>query len=366
MNHSSMNKIWIVLYTLLHVVIGYSQSSNPLPWLSHIDPDNQLAKVSSIYAQADVLVSDSSTYVTTSLYNDPQRSIFQLRYPDQTITYGVEGKYYWQHDGITEKEVPVFFKTFVLGHQFHAHLLYLDQLYDSLTYTSQAQFESIPCRSVSGHSTNGAWTIFYHQETSAIQGMSLEIPEGPLIKMKVDDWRDIDGVFLPGKVEIDDGERIFDYHFTSLEFNEGELSSFRLSHTLLTDEQKLLALHRGVMDDHFFERYKDLKTSRADSLVIVNRGRVDVVSSHSFDKRFESILSTRKHSRYDDLIRPIVRISRDGTLAWVIVQVKVEGIIDGIDNETDDFDFISAWVELYEKKDDQWRMVGNVSNFAED
>ena len=101
----------------------------------------------------------------------------------------------------------------------------------------------------------------------------------------------------------------------------------------------------------------------ADSIIIVSEGEVYEISGLQSNESMNQRMKERNHSRYDDLIRPIVKISDDGSLAWVIVQVSAEGVRY---NEKGDvsgpLEFVSAWIELYEKINGEWKMVGNVSN----
>ena len=51
-------------------------------------------------------------------------------------------------------------------------------------------------------------------------------------------------------------------------------------------------------------------------------------------------------------------------LGWVIVQVDARGLqLDEDGRPTSPLEFVSLWVELYEKVDGSWRINGNVSNF---
>ena len=47
--------------------------------------------------------------------------------------------------------------------------------------------------------------------------------------------------------------------------------------------------------------------------------------------------------------------------AWVIAEVEVKGV-QTIESVESVFDDIWAWVELYEYENEEWRLVGNVSN----
>jgi hypothetical protein len=57
---------------------------------------------------------------------------------------------------------------------------------------------------------------------------------------------------------------------------------------------------------------------------------------------------------------PIVSVSADGTLGWVVVQVRARGVQG---DAKEPLAFVSAWIELYEKRKGRWVRVGNVSNF---
>ena len=57
----------------------------------------------------------------------------------------------------------------------------------------------------------------------------------------------------------------------------------------------------------------------------------------------------------------MIRVSVDGTLGWVIAEVEVKGV-ETANGENTPFHDIWAWVELYEKVNGQWKMVGNASN----
>jgi hypothetical protein len=78
----------------------------------------------------------------------------------------------------------------------------------------------------------------------------------------------------------------------------------------------------------------------------------------------QNMFDGRNYTLYDDMIRPQVKISDDGTLGWVIVQVKAEGVRYGNEEQAErPLEFVCGWIELYEKVEGNWKMVGNVSNF---
>ena len=319
--------------------------------------------IHSITAKASVTVDDGSSYNTTAFYQDPQRVIFQLTYPDRQNTVGIEGKYYWQHNGEREEEGSPFIQEFALGHQFFAQLLYFDQIHPDVSSASRDTLGDVICQSVTGSGRVSPWKIYINNVGKPLAA-ELLLEGASNIMMILEDWKEQSEILLPHKITIDDGQRVFTYLFTDIDFNYGAISDFYLPMDKMTDEQQLLRLHRIGMDDHFFERIEGLQSVRDTSFLLANRGEVSEISQEEFDFAMGSIMNSRDHDKYDDMIRPIVKVSDDGSLGWVIVQVEVHGVMTEVPGENDpSFNFQSAWIELYEKKDGVWKMTGNVSNF---
>ena len=61
----------------------------------------------------------------------------------------------------------------------------------------------------------------------------------------------------------------------------------------------------------------------------------------------DRIMASRDYTIYNDLIRPIVTISEDGTLGWVIAHVSASGLrFDADGAPSGPLEFVSAWIEL--------------------
>ncbi len=79
---------------------------------------------------------------------------------------------------------------------------------------------------------------------------------------------------------------------------------------------------------------------------------------------FSAYFEASEFQTYGDMVPPVVKVSADGTLGWVIAQVEVAGAQAVADGESASLAFVSAWIELYEKRGGEWARIGNVSNFA--
>jgi hypothetical protein len=128
------------------------------------------------------------------------------------------------------------------------------------------------------------------------------------------------------------------------------------------DVRELLRLHEEVMVAHRKGDASLIFSAEGDEYVIVSRGEIshpDLAKRREF---FGPYLSSTRFSVYRDQVPAIVRVSADGSLGWVIAQVEARGE-QGAAQPARKVEFVSAWIELYEKREGRWRRVGNVSNF---
>ena len=130
-----------------------------------------------------------------------------------------------------------------------------------------------------------------------------------------------------------------------------------------SDAEKLLALHEEVMRAHRESDVALLLRAEEDEYVIANRGEITRPDRKERGERLGPYLKQTRFSAYRDKVPPIVRVSEDGTLGWVIVQVEARGRQTTSKGTVEPLEFVSAWIELYEKRDGRWVRVGNVSNF---
>ncbi len=130
----------------------------------------------------------------------------------------------------------------------------------------------------------------------------------------------------------------------------------------MNDKEQLLALHQKVIQAHFdadVDGWLEMETAE---YISANRGVISYPSKEERRAGRTPYLQTTTFTEYRDVVDPVVKVSVDGTLGWVIVQVKVTGVQQAGDGEERPLSFESAWIELYEKKNGRWLCVGNVSN----
>lgn len=126
---------------------------------------------------------------------------------------------------------------------------------------------------------------------------------------------------------------------------------------------QLLALHREVIEAHLAGDAGMIVARESGDYVVANRGEVTFPSLEQRTQRLGSYLGSTRFTEYRDLIEPVVQVSPDGRLGWVIAQVGARGEQEQSDGTTETLEYVSAWIELYEHRDGRWFRVGNVSNF---
>ncbi len=130
---------------------------------------------------------------------------------------------------------------------------------------------------------------------------------------------------------------------------------------LESEAAELRALHERVLEAHRTGDVDAWLTLEAEEYVSVNRGRITFPPLADRRAAREPYLSSTTFTVYRDLRPPIVRLSPDARLGWLIAEVEVRGTQLSDSGQTS-VDAIWAWIELYEKDAGRWRLVGNVSN----
>lgn len=126
---------------------------------------------------------------------------------------------------------------------------------------------------------------------------------------------------------------------------------------------ELLALHEKTMRAHRQGDVELLLEDESEDYVVAGRGEITRPTLAQRRERFTAFLGATTFTEYRDLVAPIVTTSEDGTLGWVIVQVRARGTQVVKSGAKQPLQFVSAWIELYQKRDGRWFRVGNVSNF---
>lgn len=132
------------------------------------------------------------------------------------------------------------------------------------------------------------------------------------------------------------------------------------------DEDQLLRLHEEALRAHRESSIDLLLEAEEDDYVVSSQGQVSRPNREARRQGLGPYLESTRFSVYRDQIPPVVKVSKDGSLGWVIAQIEAKGEQTEPDGTVAPLEFVSSWIELYEKRGGRWLRVGNVSNFKPD
>ena len=133
-----------------------------------------------------------------------------------------------------------------------------------------------------------------------------------------------------------------------------------------TPEQVLIdeiaVFHRTSIEAHLDNRPDVLVDDLHDDFVRVSWGEIQHPSRDDLREMFAAYLGSTEFTRYELLSEPLIRISRDGTMAWSAAETRVAGTRRMPDGSEASFDSIWAWINVYERRNGRWIRVGEASN----
>jgi hypothetical protein len=136
------------------------------------------------------------------------------------------------------------------------------------------------------------------------------------------------------------------------------------SHVDLADEvEQLLRIHESDRRAHFETSAKRIMEHATDEFISVSGGRVRRTTRAEDLRFFEEYFKGAKYYEWDDLQPPIVRVSNDASMAWMIVRTRVRRVQTQSGGEAMERRFVYAGIMVYEKNGGRWGRVANVSTF---
>ena len=126
-------------------------------------------------------------------------------------------------------------------------------------------------------------------------------------------------------------------------------------------KSEIMDFHKKFIDDHLKKNIDSFVEDYAEDYIFVANGEINHPSKDEFKTSFSNYLKSTTFSEYRDLDEPIIGFSKEGSLAWSIVKVKVAGHRNMEDGSQKEFDVTYAWITLYKRHHDRWIRTVEVS-----
>lgn len=282
---------------------------------------------------------------------------------DATQTVSVEGPLAWIGKQGRAQVGGENLKAFALGHQYHALLLYFDDIVADSDSQENVPFGGRQYPGRGGDYPYGGRIYLVDGDDGRLpRGLMLELPDAPPIEAGFSDWRDAGGSVAPFRVTIDDGSRTFDYAYSRVDVaDQSPLWFFEKVAAPAIDEVQIHRLHRRLLMAHCVGDAELIAQLTAPELIVANRGELKRPTRASTRERFTSLFERLDYTAYHDLTPPVVEVAESGDMGWIAVNVRSVGReIDGPET----FDMQWAWILLAKKIDGVWLNAGNASNWV--
>ena len=122
------------------------------------------------------------------------------------------------------------------------------------------------------------------------------------------------------------------------------------------DFEILLKLQKVQKKAHLSKDALMLTSMFNDPLVQLYSGQISRDRSEDHTKRFQAYFDMVDFSKWDDIVSPKIHISADGTMAYIIVSKRVNLTYNKNNIQTQK-STMYAWLETWEKKQGQWKLM---------
>jgi hypothetical protein len=132
------------------------------------------------------------------------------------------------------------------------------------------------------------------------------------------------------------------------------------------DRETILQIHEEMAEAHLAGDVDLWLASQSNEYISVNSGEIRIRDKAERRAGLTPYLERTDYSVFRDLREPIVVISDDGSLGWMITQLEVRGTRTSEAGDTEPFGWTVAAIQLYRKEARQWVLVGDGFNLRPD
>jgi hypothetical protein len=260
---------------------------------------------------------------------------------------------------------PDVVRSFVRGHEFHLLVLEVEQRFSGHRHAESDSVLGEPAHRIEMVDGEGFPAILWlGRETSLPLALEMN-PEGAAGPVRVDfeDWASFGGVRLFRSFGLTEGsDREFRYDYVNVEINPALPGLLDAPADPERDRQAIEKILQRDREAHLQSDATLLTGHLADELVEVGDGAIRTRSRKEVVDFFTAMFHGATFHAWDDTTPPLIRISSDLSMAWVVRRVSAdrEVIQEGRPVRQR---YTSAYTATYEKRAGRWWMTSVTSTF---
>jgi Domain of unknown function (DUF4440) len=328
--------------------------------------EKELKRIQSITALADC-VGPRGKYTTEIYSARGNRLLFKQVSTDGDIFLGyVNGEHTWTKD---EKngQVSSLDKTYAAmfrGHEFQLLAIILRERFKNPVGEGEEDFAGKRCHQIRMLDELGKpCQVYFDANSHLLAGFVIADPrsdKGEAVRVVFNEWKQVGKVKLPAKVTATDksGDWVLDFHTIELNGVDEKIFVVPPSIAAVKDLQQLLQQERAA---HFGKDAKLLVSVFADDFINVDAGKVIRPTREESRSGMQAYFDRSEFLEWDDISPPIIRVSQDASMAYVIVHKRVRLKAKNERGDVEEETTIFAWTETYEKQNGQWTLTSVAS-----
>lgn len=323
--------------------------------------ESDLARLRSISVTADC-VGPKGKYTTLidSFRVAKTRFSQTFTYKDTPSNIFVNGDIVWSVDQRTGKSTisNPFQRMAARAHEYQKMALDVRSFFSDLVLDGDADFEGRPSVKVRAKNELGMTTfLFFDKQSKRFSGYVLEIPNSSeKITNVFLEWRKVGRVTLPVAVKATDKEGEWTLRFSKITFNTAKERQLEVP-PRIADMAEILRMHELQKTAHLTYNAELLLGDSPETPVNIQRGNVVSRTREEDLARFRAYFSSYKFLEWEDIVPPVIKISKDGTMATKIVRKRVRGSTRNAEGKEEIEHTVFAWLEVLEKINGKWRLT---------
>lgn len=327
--------------------------------------ESRIKEIESIHAYAECL-GPKGEYTTRIASFDSDKVFIQRTFGDREKPSNIKinGAYGWNTDSdpFSPEIISPFEKMVNRLHEFQRMAFDFRTMFTDFELVGAEDFFGSPSFKVRAKSEIG-WpaNLYFSKRARTLSGYDLLNPDGTKVTNRFDEWRKIDGINLPVKITAIDPQGEWILNFKTIEFNSVRENVFDVPRPV-KDMAELLRLQKQSEEAHL-TKDATLLVASFDSAGIVqlSNGETSRITPEAGLNMFSSYFSRVKFDEWADIESPKIRISKDGTMASIIVRKRVRSTVPDDLGKKISRHMVFSWLEVWEKDVSDWKLMALAS-----
>lgn len=325
-----------------------------------VGPEKELRAIRSIYAVA-ACVGPKGKYTTSiSSFRDGRtrfEQTFEYRKPTGVF---INGDNAWEtnHENGEFLVSSSFQRMVARMHEYQKMAIDPRAFFKDLEIVGDEEFNGRPSIKVAAKNELDMPAFLYFERFSGrLSGYKLMVPGSTETILNIfTAWNRVGKVMLPSVVTAIDSAGRWTLSFHTIKLNSANAKPLEIP-ARVRDMIEILRMHEEQKTAHLTYNAELLIGDSPIRPITIQRGNVVQRTREEDLDRFKSYFVSFKFLEWEDIRPPIIRVSKDGSMATKIVQKRVRGTSKDKDGKDISEHVVYAWLEVLEKVDGKWRLV---------